>query len=226
VAIAVLVHAPVLAPLASAKRVTREPERDGTPPPVEVPIEAFEPAPAAESATSASAPTPATTPTPTSAPTPTPTSASTLPPPPTALFGSDPLDAIHAQIASWDPRLLKGEHKIAANARLASVADYPDRRTPRTLIDRVVATHSGQFRACHSAGLPRSALIAGFVRVAFVIDADGKVTQTRDAGGGLEDEAVRQCVVQAFGRLAFAPTRLRSPQSLTYDVQLESEGEP
>ncbi|HEY2509914.1 MAG TPA: AgmX/PglI C-terminal domain-containing protein, partial [Polyangiaceae bacterium] len=71
----------------------------------------------------------------------------------------------------------------------------PWERIPDETIGRLVRTNRGRFESCHNAGRIRNPNLAGSVNVAFTIDAGGRVTEAHDAGGELDDEAVRACVV-------------------------------
>jgi hypothetical protein len=83
---------------------------------------------------------------------------------------------------------------------------------PRAVIERIVAANSGRFRACHRVGLRRNPRLSGRIDVLFTIAAGGHVTEARDAGGELDDEIVRICVVRTFLGLAFAPPANGAPE--------------
>jgi hypothetical protein len=124
------------------------------------------------------------------------------------------IDALHAQMASWDPRYVKGKH--TPRLHVDHPEELPSRRVPASVIARVVQAHAGSFQVCRTTGLPRSAAIPGEVDVSFIIAADGQVVEPRDTGGAFADEAVRRCVVSTFGTLRFTPTPTGEPQTASY----------
>jgi hypothetical protein len=99
----------------------------------------------------------------------------------------------------------------------------PFQPMPRPIIERVVAANAGRFRACHGLGLRRNPRLSGRVEVAFTIGAAGQVTQARDAGGELDDEIVRTCVVRTFLDLRFAPPADSAPHEMTFSIPLTNE---
>jgi hypothetical protein len=94
---------------------------------------------------------------------------------------------------------------------------------PRPIIERVVAANVGRFRSCHALGLRRNPSLSGRVDVAFTVSAGGQVTEARDAGGGLDDEVVRSCVVRTFLDLRFAPPADGAPHEMTFSLPLTQE---
>ena len=73
------------------------------------------------------------------------------------------------------------------------------------LVDQVVRAHYDPFRACYDVARRRNPSLAGVVQMGFVVSTMGNVTSAFDAGGNLDDDAVRACVVSAFGKLVFPP---------------------
>jgi hypothetical protein len=101
----------------------------------------------------------------------------------------------------------------------------PIQPIPRPIIERIVRANGGRFRMCHALGRRRSPNVAGTVEVAFTIGAAGEVTDARDAGGELDDELVRTCVVRAFGDLSFPPPMRGVPQEAVFRVELRRDPE-
>lgn len=79
----------------------------------------------------------------------------------------------------------------------------PAGRLPPAVIQKVVRTNFGAFRACYEAGLARNPKLAGRVNIRFVIGLDGKVASVGNAGSTLPDVEATHCVVQSFAGLRF-----------------------
>jgi hypothetical protein len=73
------------------------------------------------------------------------------------------------------------------------------------IIQKVVRSRFGQFRACYERGLAADPNLHGRVTVKFVIDTDGAVAMVGDAGSDLPDPKVVSCVTKGFGALRFPP---------------------
>jgi hypothetical protein len=76
-------------------------------------------------------------------------------------------------------------------------------RLPPEIIQRIVRSNFGRFRACYEDGLKRNPALEGRVTTSFVIGRDGSVSNVADAGGDLPDAAVKSCVIRAFYGLSF-----------------------
>ncbi len=87
----------------------------------------------------------------------------------------------------------------------------------------MLRANAGRFRMCLEPGLRRNPRLAGRVNVAFVIGADGRVTTAHDAGGALDDDQVRRCVVQTFFGLSF-PRPPLGTQAVTFPIGLGDLG--
>jgi TonB family protein len=138
------------------------------------------------------------------------------------LDSRDGYDAIRAQVAGWDRRLITGTYK-PGGARIAHPDEMPSRRVPASIVASVVRSSAGRFHVCHGAGLPGSAGVSGEVVVAFTIETDGRVTNARDAGGAFPDDAVRRCVVRAVTQLSFPKPPLGRAQDVTVPIMLPAE---
>jgi len=138
------------------------------------------------------------------------------------LDSRDGYDAIRAQIAGWDRRLLTGTYK-PGGARNAQPDEMPGRRVPARTIGSVLRASAGRFHVCHGAGLAGSAGVSGEVVVTFTIETDGRVTNARDAGGAFPDDAVRRCVVRAVTQLSFQNPPLGLAQDVTVPIALPAE---
>jgi hypothetical protein len=130
----------------------------------------------------------------------------------------DMLEAIQRQIASWDPRLVKGVHRSALSTRAGE--DLPDPAAAVAAIDGVVRAQMRRFRICHGVGLPGSIGVGGEISVRLLIAAHGSVLDVRPAGGSFPDEAVKRCVVRAFTALQFPPPPGGATETVTYTVSL------
>jgi len=137
------------------------------------------------------------------------------------LDSGDTYDAIRAQIAGWNPKLVTGSyvpgHKHTAHP------DEPGGPVTPAVITSVIQASSSRFHVCHGAGLPNSATISGQVIVTFVIEPDGHVSEPRDTGGTFPDGAVRQCVVRAVAQLSFPRPPYGFTQHVTIPVVLRAE---
>lgn len=138
------------------------------------------------------------------------------------LDSRDDYDAIRAQIAGWNPKLVTGTY-VPGRPRIGHPDEMPNRRVPAAVITSVIQANTSRFRVCHGAGLPQSATISGQVLVAFVIEPDGHVSGARDAGGTFPDGAVRRCVVRAVGQLSFPKPPLGVAQDVTVPIALPVE---
>jgi hypothetical protein len=76
-------------------------------------------------------------------------------------------------------------------------------RLPPAVIQRIVRSRFGQFRACYEKGLAADPNLHGLVKVKFVIDTDGNVPMVADDDSDLPDANVVACVVKGFGALRF-----------------------
>jgi hypothetical protein len=94
----------------------------------------------------------------------------------------------------------------------------PPSPIPSAAIERVVHANDGRLRACYAQAQRRKPSLTGNVVVSFTIAPSGEVSDARDAGGELEDEAVRACVVRTFLGLSFAPSPDGAPRKVVYPV--------
>ena len=76
-------------------------------------------------------------------------------------------------------------------------------RLPPEVIQRIVRQNFGRYRLCYTTGLRSNPNLQGRVATRFVIDRDGSVKSTQDAGSDMPDQNVTNCVVRAFGNLSF-----------------------
>jgi hypothetical protein len=132
----------------------------------------------------------------------------------------DGYDAIRAQIAGWNPKLVTGTY-VPGRPGIAHADEMSSRLIPPAVITRVIQGSSDRFRICRGVGLPESATISGRVLVAFVIDPDGHVSGARDAGGTFPDDAVRRCIVRAVTHLSFPRRTDGDAQQVTIPVVLQ-----
>ena len=76
-------------------------------------------------------------------------------------------------------------------------------RLPREVVRRIVRQNHGRFRQCYELGLERNPSLEGRIRIRFVIDREGSVTNVANAGGDLPDAEVVECMKRVFRRLSF-----------------------
>jgi hypothetical protein len=138
------------------------------------------------------------------------------------LDSRDGYDAIRAQIAGWNPKLVTGTY-IPGGSGIAHPNEMPSRRVPAAVITSVIQANTDRFRVCQGAGHPQSATISGQVVVTLVIEPDGHVSGPRDAGGTFPDDAVRRCIVRAVAQLSFPRPPHGFAQQVTIPVMLEAE---
>jgi len=138
------------------------------------------------------------------------------------LDSRDGYDALRAQIAGWNPKLVTGTY-VPGDARIAHPDDMPSRRVPAAVITSVIQANANRFRVCHGAGLPNSTTISGQVLVTLVIEPDGSVSEPRDTGGTFPDDAVRRCIVHAVAHLSFPRPPNGLEQQVTIPVLLRAE---
>jgi hypothetical protein len=137
------------------------------------------------------------------------------------LDSRDGYDALRAQIAGWNPKLITGSY-VPGRSHGAHADETAGPQIPAA-ITTVILANASRFRVCHGVGLPLSATVSGQVLVAFVLEPDGHVSGARDAGGTFPDDAVRRCVVRAVTQLPFPKPPGGVAQPLTVPVALEAE---
>jgi hypothetical protein len=114
---------------------------------------------------------------------------------------------------------------VLDNGRSVDPNDGPShiQPIPRPVIERVVRAHSSRFRMCRDLGRRRNPSLAGRVNVEFTIGAGGAVREARDAGGDLDDDTVRTCVVRTFLALPFPPPMDGVPQKVLFPIVLRRD---
>lgn len=131
----------------------------------------------------------------------------------------DLLEQIQRQTASWS-RYLVPPVRSGAPSTWAPHDEFLEGHVPRSYIERAVTAQMHPILLCHGAGGPNTLSLDGDVRVAFTIDAHGKVIEAHDAGGSFADAAVRRCVIDAFLKLTFPWPPNGKPQTVTHTVFL------
>jgi hypothetical protein len=76
-------------------------------------------------------------------------------------------------------------------------------RLPPEVIQRIIRSQYGKFRACYEDGLRRDPNLQGKVSVRFVIGVDGTVTNVINGGSDLPDPLVIQCIIRAYKDFCF-----------------------
>jgi hypothetical protein len=76
---------------------------------------------------------------------------------------------------------------------------------PPELIQSVVRKSYDDFRTCYEQGLARNSKLEGRVSVRFVIERDGSVQHSSNAGSELPDAEAVKCVITKFLALKFPP---------------------
>jgi hypothetical protein len=72
------------------------------------------------------------------------------------------------------------------------------------IIQQVVRAKFDRYRACYQQGLTRNESLAGSVRIRFVIQSNGAVSEAGDAGEStLADVDAIKCIVHEFEKLSF-----------------------
>jgi hypothetical protein len=87
--------------------------------------------------------------------------------------------------------------------RMTPVDFKANGRLPAEVIQRIVRQNFGRFRLCYERGLRGNPGLSGRVATRFVIDRNGAVATSQDAGSDLPDQAVVGCVVSSFHSLSF-----------------------
>ena len=131
----------------------------------------------------------------------------------------DLLEQIHRQVDSWSPYLVPPVHQKVASS-WAPDDEFLHGRVPRSYIDRAVTAQKHPLSLCQGAGGPGGLSLNGDVRVAFTIDAHGRVTEAHDAGGSFPDAAVHRCVVDAFRKFTFPWPPNGKPESTSFSVSM------
>ena len=90
---------------------------------------------------------------------------------------------------------------------------------PAAVIQRIVRSNYGHFRACYQDGLRRNPSLEGRVAVNFIISRDGTVYGATNGGSSLSDPAVVSCVVSSFGGLTF-PAPEHGIVTVSYPIML------
>ena len=136
----------------------------------------------------------------------------------------------------------EGEHRCvegggASQGRLSAAAlESGSGRLPASLLRRALAAGAPAFRRCVEAGLARDPGLVGAVRVRFVVERDGRVSEAVDADRAppdpeawassvkappVRDVIVSDCVVAALKLLAF-PRPQGGSFSATYTLEVGS----
>ncbi len=97
-------------------------------------------------------------------------------------------------------RFKKGHE--STGPRLAMSAPSSSGRIPPEVIQRIIRSNYGRFRACYENGLHSNPNLRGAVSVQFIIGRDGAVSNA-GGGGDLPDAGVVSCVTRGFGALQF-----------------------
>lgn len=96
-----------------------------------------------------------------------------------------------------------GGHHVAKPPQMREMNLSSNGRLPAEVIQRIVRQNFGRFRNCYEGGLRANPGLTGRVATRFVIDRNGSVSTSQDAGSDLPDQAVTQCVVRSFASLSF-----------------------
>jgi len=97
---------------------------------------------------------------------------------------------------------LGGAHTVGA-PRLRVGATSVNGRLPPEVIQRVVRSNMGRFRACYEQSLRPQPNLQGRVTTKFAIARDGSVPFAVDAGSDVPDSALIACIGRAFESLSF-----------------------
>jgi hypothetical protein len=114
-----------------------------------------------------------------------------------------------------------GAAGVAPPARHAPLTVVSGRLHP-SVIQRIVRQNYASFRECYEAGLGRDPKLSGRVSARFVIDRGGLVSAVSIAKEGttIPDEAVVNCVAEAFRHLTF-PKPDGGIVTVVYPIQFE-----
>jgi hypothetical protein len=115
---------------------------------------------------------------------------------------------------------LAGTHTSTIVCHLTYSTPISCTRMAPEVIQRVVRTNEGRFRACYIDGLKRDPKLAGRVVTKFVIGRDGLVQTATDAGSDLPDARVVSCVAHAFTALEF-PESPDGVATVTYPFDMQ-----
>jgi hypothetical protein len=79
----------------------------------------------------------------------------------------------------------------------------PFRTLPPAVVLKSMKPSTTKVRACYDAGYKEDPSIAGEVKIRFVVDEDGKVTESGDGGSTVPAEGVIQCVAKVVENVRF-----------------------
>jgi hypothetical protein len=82
-------------------------------------------------------------------------------------------------------------------------AEPTNGRLPPEIIQKVVRSHYGVFRACYEAGLKKDPDLYGRVTARFVIERDGLVRHADPTCTSMPDRDVVRCVIEGYKKLKF-----------------------
>jgi hypothetical protein len=97
-----------------------------------------------------------------------------------------------------------GSHSTKA-PRMRIGESHVSGRLPPEVIQRVVRSNMGRFRACYEQSLRPQPSLQGRVTTKFAIARDGTVPFAVDAGSDVPDAALIACIGRAFESLSFPP---------------------
>ena len=92
----------------------------------------------------------------------------------------------------------------------------------RELIVEVVKRHMNQIRYCYQRELTKDPALTGKLVIDFVISAEGTVSQSKVKSSTMGNEAVEQCVVGRFARMAFPKPEGGGIVSVSYSFVFKS----
>jgi hypothetical protein len=111
-----------------------------------------------------------------------------------------------------------------SSARLApAAATKVEGKLDKDEIREVVSTHIAEVQACYQQGLERNPALAGRVTVEFMIEADGRVRNSKVVTSDLGDTAVSGCIASAVATWRFPEPDDGDTVSVLYPFLLESE---
>ncbi|APR78881.1 Hypothetical protein A7982_04228 [Minicystis rosea] len=128
-------------------------------------------------------------------------------PPPIVAPAAPPVAAAPQTVAVAEPPAASASASPRASAgatRLIPPHMVHGRLAPE-IIQRVVRENFGRFRLCYENNLRNSPNLQGRVAVRFVIEVNGKVRKSENAGSDMPDSETVACVVKAFRELTFPP---------------------
>lgn len=106
--------------------------------------------------------------------------------------------------------------------RVGSSGGDAEGELPKAVIKGYIATKMGAIKACYQKGLQANPELSGKVKVAFLIQPDGKVLGARVDDSSMNNSSVEECILNNVKAWHFPPAKGGGSTKVTYPFQFSS----